>query len=145
MRSSLFLCLWFHHYERLLFIITRDYTSSLREIAIHHYERLHFNITRDFTSSLREIALVFQLHTSRLYLLSVYIYGGCFYSLDAHDSPVNLYPLRYRRSILTALMRSSLFLCLWFHHYESLHFNIMRDRFSISITHQPSIFTIGLY
>jgi hypothetical protein len=46
-----------HHYERLHFIITRDYSSSLREITLHCYERLHFIITRDYTSSLREITL----------------------------------------------------------------------------------------
>jgi hypothetical protein len=31
--------------------------SSFREITLHHYERLHFIITRDYTSSLREISL----------------------------------------------------------------------------------------
>jgi hypothetical protein len=39
MRSSFFY-FRFHHYERLLLIITRDYTSMLREITIQCYERL---------------------------------------------------------------------------------------------------------
>jgi hypothetical protein len=39
------------------FIITRDYTSLLREITNHYYERLQIIITRDFTSSSREISL----------------------------------------------------------------------------------------
>jgi hypothetical protein len=55
-RSS-FLYFRFHHYERLLLIITRDYTSLLREITLHCYERLHFIVTRDYTSLLREITL----------------------------------------------------------------------------------------
>ena len=89
-----------------------------------------FTITRDWYSTLREIALVFQFHACRLYLLSVYIDGGCFYSLDALYFPVHLYPLRFRRSILTALMRPSLFLCVWLHHYERLIFHITRDCYS---------------
>ena len=44
-----------HCYERLRFIVVIDYTSTLREITLQHYERLHFNITRDYTSTLREI------------------------------------------------------------------------------------------
>ena len=76
-----FLYVRFHHYERFHFIITRDftsslreitlhcywdYTSSLREITLHCYERLHFIITRDFTSSLREISLH---HYERLHFI----------------------------------------------------------------------------
>ena len=141
-------------FMRLIFHITRDWYSN---IMIDWYS----NIMIDWYSILREIdiptlweidiptlweiALVFQLHACRLYLLSVDIDGRCFYSLDALYSPVHLYPLRYRRSILTARMRPSLFLCVWFQHYERLHFNITRDCVSISITRLPSIFTIGWY
>ena len=46
-----------HHFERLHFIISRDYTSLLREITLHCYERLHFNVSRDSKSMLREITL----------------------------------------------------------------------------------------
>ena len=46
-----------HCYEILHFIVTRYYTSLLSEITLHHYERFHFIVVRDFTSSLREISL----------------------------------------------------------------------------------------
>jgi hypothetical protein len=50
-----------------------------------------------------------------------------FCSLDSLYFPVHLYPLRFRRSILTAIMLPSLFLCVWLHHYERLIFHITRD------------------
>ena len=45
-----------HCYEILHFIVTRYYTSLLSEITLHHYERFHFIVVRDFTSSLRDIS-----------------------------------------------------------------------------------------
>ena len=100
----------------------RDYTPTLREITLQHYERLHSNITRDcFSISITRLPSIF---TIGLY------WRWMFYSLDALYSPVHLYPLRYRRSILTALMRPSLFLCVWFQHYERLHSNITRYWYS---------------
>jgi hypothetical protein len=46
-----------HCYERFHFIVVRDYNSMLREITLHHYERLHFIVTRDYTSLLWEITI----------------------------------------------------------------------------------------
>jgi hypothetical protein len=84
-----------------------------------HYERLIFHITRDcFSISISRLPSIFTIG---------WYWRGMFYSLDALYFPVHLYPLRYRRSILTAIMRPSLFLCVWFQHYERLIFHITRD------------------
>ena len=56
-----------HCYERLHFIVMRDYTSMFREIPNQCYERLHFIVMRDYTSMFREIKY-FNYTTRRLYL-----------------------------------------------------------------------------
>jgi hypothetical protein len=39
-----------HCCERLHFVVTRDYTSMLREITLRCCERLHFDVARDYIS-----------------------------------------------------------------------------------------------
>jgi hypothetical protein len=94
-----------HHYERLYFIVTRDYTSLLREITLHCYERLHFIVTRD---------LVFELYKPPSIFTVGLIRRRGLFILSTHYSALYLYSTRlrrrYRRSILTAFMRPSLFI-----------------------------------
>ena len=76
-----FLYVWIRCYERFGFIVMRDLDSLLWEIWIHCYERFGFIVMRDLCVNVTRY-LVFESHTSRLYLPSVWIDGGLFYSLD---------------------------------------------------------------
>ena len=72
-----------------------------------------FNISRDCTLTLPDITLVFQLHQPSIGTIGLYWRGiFLFFSLDPLYYPLHLYPLRYRRSSPTALMRHLPLLCL---------------------------------
>ena len=124
------------------FNITRDYTSTLREIDIPHYERLHFTIMRDWYSTLREITLQ---HYQRLlyyfnYTPAVYIYYRSILTADLLFSrrtllprpslPSTLSPVYSYGAYATFPLFMRLIPTLWeidILHYERLHSNITRD------------------
>ena len=49
-------------------VITRDYTSTLREITLQCYERLRFIVMRDYKSSLREIPFSISIIQPAVYI-----------------------------------------------------------------------------
>ena len=114
-----------HCYERFQIIVMRDYTSMLREITLQHYERLPFSISIIHPPSIFTVGMIWRR------ILSTFPFSTLLFGWQT--SSVHLYSprlrRRYRRSILTALMRPSFFY-VRFHHYERFQIIVMRDSLS---------------